>query len=145
MSVDSRGHNGQKSLRIVFNAPRSLEKIPLSQTVVVEPGVQYRFEVYMRTEELISANVPNLFIVDTIDGVPLGGFALTSGTSDWQRVTFDFTTKPDHDAVTLMLTRTPCADGQICPIFGKLWYDDFNLQRLSAPGSKRKDAGSPRR
>jgi tetratricopeptide (TPR) repeat protein len=145
-AVDSHPHSGKKSLRIVLRVPRNLDKLPVSQTVVVEPGAQYRFECYARTEDLISASTPALFILDAVDGAVLAtSNPLPSGTNDWQRVTFDFTTKPQHDGITLGFFRAPCSEGQICPIFGTVWYDDFNLQRIGGTGSKRRDAGSTRR
>jgi tetratricopeptide (TPR) repeat protein len=145
-AVDSHPHSGKKSLRIVLRVPRNLDKLPVSQTVVVEPGAQYRFECYARTEDLISASTPALFILDAVDGNVLATSSpLPSGTNDWQRVTFDFTTKPQHDGITLGFFRAPCSEGQICPIFGTVWYDDFNLQRIGGTGSKRRDAGSTRR
>ncbi len=145
-AVDSHPHSGKKSLRIVLRVPRNLDKIPVSQTVVVEPGAQYRFECYARTEDLISASTPALFILDAVDGAVLATSSpLPSGTNDWQRVTFDFATKPQHDGITLGFFRASCSEGQICPIFGTVWYDDFNLQRLGGTGSKRRDAGSTRR
>jgi tetratricopeptide (TPR) repeat protein len=145
-AVDSQPHSGKKSLRIVLRVPRNLDKLPVSQTVVVEPGAQYRFECYARTVDLISASTPALFILDAVDGNVLATSSpLPSGTNDWQRVTFDFTTKPQHDGITLGFFRAPCGEGQICPIFGTVWYDDFNLQRIGGTGSKRRDAGSTRR
>jgi len=147
VNVDSHAHSGQRSLRILFKAQRSLEKIAVSQTVVVEPGTPYRFECYMRTEDMISASTPVLSILDAVDGTGLAESSpLPKGTNDWQRVTFDFTTKPKHDAITVGFIRPPCGgDGQICPIFGTVWYDDFNLQRIGTSASPRRDAGSPRR
>jgi len=44
-------------------------------------------------------------------------------------MSFDFTTKPRSDGVTLTLVRPPCSVGAICPILGTAWYDDFKLQR----------------
>jgi tetratricopeptide (TPR) repeat protein len=146
-SADSNAHSGQKSLRIVLRAPRNLDKIPVSQTVVVEPGTQYRFECYARTSDLVSGSTPALVILDAVDGAALAASTpLPSGTNDWQRVTFDFTTKPQHDGITLGFYRAPCStEAQICPIFGTIWYDDFSLQRISGPGSPRSDAGRNKR
>ena len=67
-TLDSRAHSGQKSLRVLFRAPRTLEKIPVSQTVVVEPGASYRFEGYVRVEDLISSSTPYLVVADAVDG-----------------------------------------------------------------------------
>jgi hypothetical protein len=143
-ALDSHAHSGQKSLRIVFRAPRTLEKIPISQTVVVEPGTSYRFEGYMRTEDLLSPSTPALVINDAADGSPLGTTKpAPSGTSAWQLVTIDF--KPPNDGITIGFYRAPCAEGQICPIFGTIWYDDFSIKRIDGPGSPRRDAGNAKR
>ncbi|MDX6559936.1 MAG: hypothetical protein QOF72_2985 [Blastocatellia bacterium] len=138
-AVDSHGHSGQKSLRIVFRAPRSLDKIPVSQTVAVEPGTQYRLECYVRTEDLISSSTPVLSVLDAVDSATLATSSpIPTGTNGWQRVSFDFTTNPKHDGIIVGFGRTPCSgDAQICPILGTVWYDDFNIQRLGSPGSPR--------
>jgi hypothetical protein len=54
---------------------------------------------------------------------------LPAGKSDWQQFSLNFKTPPDVDGVTLRISRTPCtSEGGVCPIFGTVWYDDFNLQ-----------------
>ncbi|HMG74703.1 MAG TPA: carbohydrate binding domain-containing protein [Pyrinomonadaceae bacterium] len=146
ITLDSHGHTGQGSLRIIFRAPSSLDKIHVSQTMAVEPGTQYRLEYYVRTEGLVTASTPVLTIVDALDGNVLAtSKPLPSGTNDWQKVTVDFTTKPTHDGMTVGFSRARCSDTDICPIFGSVWYDDFNLQRSGAAGSPRKDAGRIKR
>ena len=146
IALDSHGHTGQGSLRIVFRAPSTLDKIHVSQTVAVEPGTQYRFEYYVRTEGLVTASTPVLTIVDAVDGNVLAtSKPLPSGTNDWQQVTLDFTTNPKHDGITVGFNRAPCSEKEICPIFGSVWYDDFNLQRSGGAGSPRKDAGRIKR
>lgn len=143
IGIDSRAHNGNGSLRILFRAPNTLEKIQLSQTVIVEPGALYRFECYVRTEDLITSNTPILTIHDAVDNATLAeAVPLPSGTNDWQKVTFEFKTNPKHDGITIGFRRAPCGEGQICPIFGTVWYDDFSLQRIDGPGSSRGESGS---
>jgi hypothetical protein len=134
-------------LRIIFRAPRNLDKIPVSQTVVAEPGTQYRVEFYARAEDIISASTPVVVIFDAADGKTLGSSRpLPTGTSDWQKVTIDFTEPPGHDGIRLGFYRGPCgSDAQICPIFGTAWYDDFNLQRISSPGAPRRGGDSRQR
>jgi hypothetical protein len=144
ITLDSHGHTGQGSLRIVFRAPSSLDKIPVSQMVAVEPGTQYRFEYYTRTEGLVTASTPVLTVRDAVDGNVLAmSKPLPTGTNDWQRVTLDFATKPGHDGITVGFSRAPCSEMEICPIFGSVWYDDFNLQRIGGPS--RRDAGNIKR
>ena len=145
VAVDSHAHSGQRSLRIVLRAPKTLDTIHVSQTVAVEPGARYRFECYVRTEDLISASTPVLVVFDAVDNATLAASnPLPPGTRDWQKVTLDFTANPQHDGITVGFHRAPCGgDGQLCPIFGTVWYDDFNLQRIGGP--ERKDAGSKKR
>ena len=145
VAVDSHGHSGQRSLRIILRAPRTLDNIHVSQTVIVEPGVRYRFECYVRTEDMLSASTPILTVFDAVDHTTLTeSNPLPTGTTDWQKISLDFTAKPKHDGITVGFYRAPCSgEGQICPIFGTVWYDDFNLQRIG--GSDRKDAGSSKR
>jgi len=42
VTIDSLAHTGRGSLRIAFRSSSTLEKIHVSQTVVIEPGAQYR-------------------------------------------------------------------------------------------------------
>ena len=58
------------------------------------------------------------------------------GTNDWQQVSFEFTTGPQTEAVLVRLARAGCPDG-VCPIFGKIWYDDFNLERTGGRAAAR--------
>src|SRR4030095_11319934 len=51
-------HAGQRSLRILFKSPSTLEFKNIAQLVVVEPGAQYRFTCFVRTEDLKSAGTP---------------------------------------------------------------------------------------
>jgi hypothetical protein len=144
IGVDSHAHSGQQSLRLLFKVPRTLDKIPVTQTIVVDPGAQYHFECYMRTEDMISATTPVVAILDAVDSSALGvSKPVPTGTHDWQLIAFDFT--PKHDGITVGFYRGSCAEGEICPIFGTVWYDDFNLRRIGGPGTAGRDAGNPRR
>ncbi|MGI9105572.1 MAG: hypothetical protein ACR2G4_04915 [Pyrinomonadaceae bacterium] len=54
---------------------------------------------------------------------------LANGASDWQAVALDFNAPARAEAITVRLNRAPCP-AQVCPLFGKVWYDDFDLQRV---------------
>jgi hypothetical protein len=114
--------------------------------VVVQPGAQYRLECYVRVGDLVSSSTPAVQVTDAVDGSVLGTSSpAPSGTSAWQQITLDFATNPKHDGITVGFYRAPCADGQICPIFGTIWYDDFNIKRNDGPGAPRRDAGNAKR
>jgi hypothetical protein len=134
IALDPRGGHQGRALRIVFNATANFDFRNVSQLVVVEPHTRYRLTFYARGEHLKSASTPVVEVWDATAGEsarqPLAASApLASETSDWQQSTVEFTT-PQTQAVAIRIARAVCPDPQ-CPIFGKVWYDDFDLQRLS--------------
>jgi len=148
MIIDSHAHSGRNSLRIVFSAPTKLDVIHISQAVVVEPDTQYHLECWARTNDLITGRAPLITILSATDNTTLASSPpLPTGTNDWQRIAVDFKTKPKGDGVIVKLTRQPCDEpsASVCPIFGTVWYDDFNLQRSSGPAGPRGTAASGKR
>jgi tetratricopeptide (TPR) repeat protein len=138
-------HAGARSLRVTFNASNAFNFDNVSQLVVVEPSTQYRLECYVRTEDLKSAGAPIIEIVDSTDGsVVAASSPLSIGTNDWQLLVVDFKTTARTEAVTVRTGRAPCAmEGSVCPLFGTIWYDDFNLQRGNAgAGPERHNSSS---
>jgi hypothetical protein len=69
-------------------------------------------------------------ILDAADGVLLSNSAAApAGDNDWQRVSLGFKTGAKTEAIVIRITRASCGDNAICPIFGTIWYDDFDLKR----------------
>lgn len=131
MGLDERvRHGGRRSLRILFDAADELQFRNVSQLVVVEPRTRYRLECWVRAEDLKSASTPLVEVVDAAEPalVLAASRPLPVGTTDWQPVALEFTTAPRAEGVIVRLSRPHCALAQ-CPIFGKVWYDDFVLQR----------------
>jgi hypothetical protein len=131
ISIFNEGHGGQRSLQIVLSAANRIERINASQTIVVQPNAKYHLEFYARTEKLNSASTPVVILVDARNNNGLASSApLPTGTNGWQKYSVDFT-MTDGDGVVMMIGCPPCAVGNVCPIFGTVWYDDFILQRTS--------------
>jgi hypothetical protein len=134
IAIDPRVvHGGARSLRITFNAPSSIAFSNVSQLVVVEPGARYRLDFFVRTDSLKTAST---LVVDVVSGAAGGKLLASSapaptGTTDWQQVAVEFAAPTDTDGIVVRLRRVPCPE-EACPIFGKIWYDDFNLQRVGA-------------
>ncbi|MDQ1559408.1 MAG: Tetratricopeptide repeat [Pyrinomonadaceae bacterium] len=122
---------GARSLRISFNAADTLSFRNISQLVTVEPATRYRLEYQVRREDLKGLATLVTEIVDAAqpDRVLAASSPLATGTGDWQAVALDFTTAAGAQAVTVRVVSQPCPTAT-CPIFGKVWYDNFNLQRL---------------
>lgn len=132
INLDERvKHNDRRSLRIVFNAPSALDFHHVAQLIVVAPQTLYRLSYFVRTEDLQSSSTLLTEVVDAGDEthVLAASAPLANGTSDWQPVTLEFKTGAQTEAVIVRLRRPPCTLA-LCPLFGKVWYDDFNLQRL---------------
>ena len=137
ISIQGQAHSGLHSMRIVFSAPNKLDRINAAQTIVVQPNTHYHFECYARTEKLNSATTPVIVIIDPADGTALASSApLPTGTNDWHKISIDFKTK-NSDGITVTISRLPCSVGDVCPMFGTVWYDDFNLTRGGGNGSSR--------
>ena len=141
ISIDQRGQNSNGSLRITFAVPNKLEKIPVSQTIIVEPDTQYRIQFYQRTDKLVSAATPIVSISDAATNEVLASSQpIASGTNDWQLVTLNFRTRPKNEGIVIGITRGSCEGQPICPIFGTVWYDNFDLQRSGGPGSPNRNS-----
>jgi hypothetical protein len=126
------GHNSSRSLRIIFQVPSRLDPITVSQLVPVRPDTQYEFECFVRSDDLQGASTPWIEVTDATEGqvVASSGQAAT-GSTDWQRIALSFKTGEKSEAVTVKIIRISCPEDPVCPIFGTVWYDDFNLKRGS--------------
>lgn len=137
--IDARNpHGGRRSLRVAFNASGQVDFRNVWQTIAVDPGTRYRLSFFVKTEELRSAaTVAAIVSEPATPDTPLAGSApAPQGTQDWQPVSFEFTAGPKTEAVLVRLTRVYCAEGD-CPIYGKIWYDDFNLERAGGRATAR--------
>jgi len=129
-SIDSDvARTGGKSFRITFQVRTNLQALNVSQLVLVQPNTQYDLEYYIKTEKLLSAATPIIVVLDGGDETTLASSeAAPNGDHDWQRFSLSFKTGAKTEAVRLKISPTSCADSSVCPIFGMVWYDDFNLK-----------------
>jgi len=128
----NKGHNGERSLRLVFQVRTNIQDLNASQLIAVTPNKEYDFECYVATDKLETGAAPQIQILDANNGEALGTSAMAStGTNDWQRIGFSFKTSEKTQAIMLKVVRYSCSneDTPICPIFGSVWYDDFSLKR----------------
>jgi tetratricopeptide (TPR) repeat protein len=128
--IDSNiARTGDHSFRILFQVRSHLEAINVSQLVPVQPNTQYDFDCYLKTDKLVSAATPVVVIADATDETILASSeAAPNGDNDWQRISLSFKSGAKNEAVRLKISPTSCADNSVCPIFGIVWYDDFDLK-----------------
>ena len=131
VAVDARvAHGGQRSLRVLFNSSGQTDFRNVWQTVAVEPATRYRLTYFVRTNELTSAATLLTVVSDAAsETVAIAqSEAVSPGTNDWRQASVEFTTGAKTEAVVVRIVRVGCPS-EACPIFGKIWYDDFDLQR----------------
>ena len=121
-------HSGMKSLRITFKAYIRPELAHVWQNVAVAAATHYQLRFWVRTENLKSGGPPVVEVVNATDNKLLAASsAFPAGTNDWQQLIVDFATPENGNGVFVRIARGFCGD--ICPIVGIVWLDDFELAR----------------
>lgn len=123
---------GRNSLRLDWSGDANQASPVISQTVLVEPSARYRLHFSVRTEELVSGGLPFIVVSDAASkdsGTLAQSAPFPAQTVSWQDESVDFTTAKDAQAVVISLQRQSCSSSP-CPIFGRVWLDDFSLQKL---------------
>lgn len=122
---DKHKKSGDFSLVIAFNSANGQDFRAVHQTVVVAPNEKYDFEVFFRSELKTTATL-KWEIMDAADGKILAATEALASNSDWSPLKATFTAAPNTEAVTIRLARVNCGTA-ICPISGRVWFDDFSL------------------
>jgi len=137
VAVDARNaRSGSRSLRVSFNSSGPVDA-NVSQLIPVEPGGRYRLGFYVRAEELKTAAGLQVLAAEAASGAALArSEPAPVGSADWRQVTFEFAAGPTTDGVVVRLAREACPEG-VCPIYGKIWYDDFSLERVAGRSAAR--------
>ena len=132
VSLDSSNpHSGARDVRVDFNGNSDPGVSLLSQVLPVEPSRRYQVNFASRSEAVVTGGLPVVIVVDNSRGAKRLGLStpVAKGTSGWQVNSFEFTTTPETNTVTLTVTRENCA-APPCPIFGAVSFDSFSIQPL---------------
>ncbi len=119
-------HGGGTSLFFIFNSGDGRDFRAVSQTVAVESARKYTFEFFYKAE-LKTSTTLRWEAADAADGKVLAVGKPILSNADWTGATAEFTTSAATEAVNIRLVREECKS-VICPISGKLWFDDFQLR-----------------
>lgn len=122
---DKEKYNGNKSLVIIFNSTDGKDFRSVSQTIAIESGKKYAFEAFYKSDLKTSATL-KWEIVDASDEKVLAATESVLKNSEWTNLKAEFISPANTEAVTLRLARETCKS-LICPISGKIWFDDFSL------------------
>ncbi|HKG12467.1 MAG TPA: tetratricopeptide repeat protein [Pyrinomonadaceae bacterium] len=133
LSLDAQSPNsGARSLLVEWGGHASPGVSVISQLVLVEPGARYRLVFHARTESVKTGGPPVVVVADASaeDARVLAeSKTLPQGTAAWQEYAAEFTPTPETEAVLVSLRRQNC-DASPCPMFGRVWLDDFSLRKL---------------
>lgn len=118
-------NGGNLSLVIIFNSPNGQDFRSVSQTIAVEAGKSYRFEGFYKADLKTSATL-RWEILTASDRAVIASTGAVEKEADWTNFGADFTVPENAEAVIVNLVRVQCGS-TICPITGKVWFDDFIL------------------
>ncbi len=129
LAIDvSQRSGGKRSLQISLAGEWNPGTPLLSQTVIVEPNKTYRVFFSVMTKDLVTGGPPVFTVYDAANNQLLGkSESLPTGTSQWSKLQFEFTTLATSEAAVIRLQRNNC-DSSPCPIFGTLWLDEISIE-----------------
>lgn len=121
-------HAGARSLLVEWNGDPQPSTAVASQVVLVAPKKTYRLSFWVRTEELVTAGSPMITVTDAGKTERLLTYSapLKQSSNEWRQYSLQFETHADTQAVTIAVRREGCVASP-CPIFGRIWFDDFTL------------------
>jgi Tfp pilus assembly protein PilF len=128
--------SGTSSLLLDFKGHTNPSSSILAQTVLVKPNTRYYLKFAARTQDVVTGGPPLVTLIDASSSdrrVLAQSPSLQQGTSVWQDYIVEFTTPPATEAVTINIIRVTCP-GSVCPIFGRVWLDDFSLHDAGLKG-----------
>jgi tetratricopeptide (TPR) repeat protein len=116
------------SLRVDFTGDSDPATPVISQLILVQPLTHYSLQFSMRSENLVSAGLPVVVVIDANTGIVLAKsdqFARTA--PEWHDYVVEFTSG-SSTTIQVGLQREGCTSP--CPIFGRVWLDAFRLREL---------------
>jgi Flp pilus assembly protein TadD len=125
--------DGAHSLRLDWNGNPPPNVSFTSQLLLVAPNARYQLSFSARTQEIVSGGLPFVVVSEKNDGdsspVLAQSKPLPKGSSNWQDYSLEFATGVETRAVLVGLLRENCGSDP-CPIFGRLWLDNFSIRKL---------------
>lgn len=115
-------HEGSEALLITYSgAPNGDGGI--SQPIPVTPGVAYMASAWVKSEELETANGPQLTVFDGNHNQALARSEETVGSTGWHQVQATFTAPKETNLVIVRFSREPASTR----IQGRFWIDNVHM------------------
>ena len=135
-------HSGSRSARLIFDGTKNLSYDGLFQMVPVSPDTRYRFQGFLRTDQISTESGMRFEIVDPKDQQHLDMVTPNeTGTLPWTLEQVDFTTGPRTHLIFIRLVRRP-SERLDNKLRGTVWIDDVTLAPAGA-GNEKPKPGNP--
>ena len=135
-------HSGSRSARLIFDGTKNLSYDGLFQSVLVTPDTGYRFQGFIKTDQISTESGMRFEIVDPKDQQHLDVVTPNeTGTLPWTLEQADFTTGPRTRMILIRLLRRP-SERLDNKLRGTVWIDDITLAPIGA-GNQRPKPGNP--
>jgi hypothetical protein len=120
-------HGGRRSLRLDFGGGMNLDLDQPLEFVAVEPGREYHFVAFLRTEGITTESGLRFAIFDPrhADSIRLETDDMT-GTRDWTELSGDILTRDDTQILRVEVRRKPSRMFEN-KLEGTAWIDDVSL------------------
>ena len=118
--------SGKRSLLFTFNITKRSDFRIVSQTIAVEKGKTYTFEAFYKSQ-LDTSETMKWEILDVTNRNIIATVGSIERQVDWTKLSAEFSTADNTEGITIQLVRDGC-ESVICPLKGKVWFDDFLLR-----------------
>lgn len=127
ISLDATQKNaGSRSMIFLFNSSDGKDMRTVQQIVAAESGKNYKLEGFYRSD-LKTIGTVKVEILDATDNKILATADTQANSKDWLPLSVDFSIPANSHGVIIRLGTVVCKTA-LCPISGKIWFDNFSLK-----------------
>lgn len=119
---------GKRSLRIQFNGFSGIQFYHFYQIVAIQPSTKYELTFWYKTEKIKSAGPPIVEVVNASDDKTIKASNPLVDAEDWKKEQIVFEIPENTEGIMIRIARVVC--GSQCPLFGTIWFDDFQIRKL---------------
>jgi hypothetical protein len=124
-------HSGSRSARLAFDGTKNLLYDGLYQSVLVSPSTHYRFQGFLRTDQISTESGIRFEILDPKNQKDLDILTQNeTGTAPWTLEQAEFTTGSQTRLILIRIARKPSVrlDNRLR---GTVWIDEISLVPLA--------------